>query len=330
MQEGACQGRAVRRRSIWLQPARRRLSLFVSLFAIGGPAQAGTLETIRQAGVVHCGAAARPGFADIGENGRITGLGVDLCRAVTIAVLGPTGRSAFRIYASAHDYDAVRTGADEVAFLTADAVAEQDLAGSIIPGPVAFIAELTALAQPGADVKPSSTAVCILTGSRSHQALEAWADRTHALLARIGFQETTEMHDAFDAHRCGMMAGEASELAEFQAGSARRAGARILPAFGLLPVFAATSTADGVWAGLVGWALGAVIQSEAAPSSWRSDLPGTKISGLRGSWQADVSAALGSYGAMLDRNLGARSRLVVRPGPNAPWPDGMLLPPGPR
>lgn len=302
----------------------------MSLFAIGGPAQADTLTTIRQTGTVHCGAAARPGFADISENGRITGLGVDLCRAVTIAVLGPTGRSAFHIYASAHDYDAVRTGADEVAFLTADAVAEQDLAASIIPGPVVLIAELTVLAQPGADPGPSGDTVCIMTGSPSHQALEAWADRTHFSLARIGFQETTEMHDAFDARRCGMMAGEASALAEFQAGSARHAGARILPAFGLLPVFSATSTSDGAWAGLVGWALGAVVQSEAAPSPWRSDLPSAKISGLRGSWQADVSAALGSYGAMLGRNLGARSKLAMRPGPNAPWPDGILLPPGPR
>jgi len=54
------------------------------------------------------------------------------------------------------------------------------------------------------------------------------------------------------------------------------------------------------------------------------------MSGLRRSWQADVSTALGSYGAMLDRNLGARSKLGMRPGPNVPWPDGILLPPGPR
>lgn len=67
-----------------------------------------------------------------------------------------------------------------------------------------------------------------------------------------------------------------------------------------------------------------------APSPWRSDLPGAKMSGLRRSWQADVSTALGSYGAMLDRNLGARSKLGMRPGPNVPWPDGILLPPGPR
>ncbi len=300
-----------------------------ALVLLAAPARAATLDVVRATGAVRCGATARAGFADADEAGRVTGLAVDLCRALTIALLGPAGRTEFHIYDTARDYDAVRDGTDDVAFLAADAVVEQKLAAAVVPGPVAFIAGLTVLAQPGVTSLDGAT-VCFMNGSPAHQALEAWDAAHHAAMTRIGFQEIAEMQDAFDAGRCGAITGEASELAEFRAGSPHRAAAHILPPLGLLPVLAATPVGDGAWAGLVGWALAAVVQSEASPSAWRSNLPGVAAPGLRAGWQAEVMGALGSYQAMWDRNLGAGSGLRLPPGPNAPWPQGVLLPPGPR
>ncbi len=309
---------------------RHLAAVAVIALAVAGPVQAGTLDRVRQSGVVHCGAAARAGFADAGEDGRIGGLAVDLCRALTIAVLGPAGRTEFHIYESARDYDAVRDGADEVAFLTADAVSDQGLAPAIIPGPPVFVTELTAMTQPRRPGTLDGATVCFMAGSPAHQALEAWVTRTRTVVARIGFQETSEMQDAYDSGRCDAMADEATELAEFRADAPGRAGATILPALGVTPVFAATSTADGTWAGLAGWAMAAVVQSEPNPNPWRGDAPGIKIAGLRPSWLSDTAAALGTYADMMNRNVGPASRLNLRPGPTALWPEGALLPPGPR
>ena len=83
-------------------------------------------------------------------------------------------------------------------------------------------------------------------------------------------------------------------------------------------MFAATGTADGAWAGLAGWALAAIVQSERAPNPWRSDLPGADVPGLRPGWVAEV----GSYDDLVRRS--------GSPGANALWPDGLLLPSGPR
>ena len=289
-------------------------------------ARAATLDRVRAAGALHCGAAARAGFADPAEDGRVTGLGVDLCRALAIAILGPAGGMEFRVYASPQDYDAVRRSQDDVSFLTADVVQEQALAAGLVPGPTVFVAEQSALAQPGVTSLAGRT-VCFINGSPAHQALEAWAAHTATPIIRSGYQEDGEMHDAFDARRCDAMAGEATELADIRAASPARAGSRILPPMAVVPVFAATATADGAWAGLVGWAMGAIVQSETAPSPWRADLPGVAAPGLRDGWQRDAAAALGSYGDMTRRAMGGAS---LPAGPNALWPAGVLLPAGPR
>ncbi len=284
-------------------------------------ARAATLDRVRAAGVLHCGAAERAGFADAAEDGRVTGVGVDLCRALTIAVLGPAGQTAFHLYAAPKDYDAVRQGADDVAFLTADVVGGQALAAGLVPGPTVFVAEQSALAQPGVTSLAGRT-VCFINGSLAHQALEAWAARAGTAITRSGYQEDGEMHDAFDARRCDAMAGEATELAAIRAAAPARSNARILPPLAVTPVFAATSIADGAWSGLVGWALGAIVQSESTPSPWRADLPGVAVPGLREGWQRDVAGALGSYDDMTRRGGGS--------APSALWPEGLLLPSGPR
>ena len=272
--------------------------------------------------MLHCGAAARVGFADAAEDGHVIGLGVDLCRALAIAVLGPAGQMEFHLYAAPKDYDAVRQNTDDVSFLTADAVQEQGLAAALIPGPTVFVAQLSALAQPDVTSLAGRT-VCFMNGSPAHQALEAWVAHTGTAIIRSGYQEDGEMHDAFDARRCDAMAGEATDLAEIRSGSPARASNRILPPMGITPVFVTTSVTDGAWSGLAGWAMGAIVQSETAPSPWRADLPGVAVPGLRNGWQRDVAGALGSYGDMMRRQS-------LAAGPNTLWPEGLLLPAGPR
>ncbi|WP_158745380.1 hypothetical protein [Acidisphaera sp. L21] len=300
-----------------------RAWLAAGILLAAGSAQAATLDRVRQDNTVRCGAAQRAGVADPAEDGRVTGLAVDLCRALTIAVLGPSGHTEFHIDDSDKDYEQAQH--DEVSFLTADEIAGHRLAAALIPGPPVFVAELTALALPGVDTL-TGRMVCFMNGSPAHQALEAWAARTGTAIVRGGYQEDGEMHDAFDARRCDAMTGEATDLAALRAEAPSRAGDHILPPFAVVPVLATTPVQDGSWASLVNWSLAAIVQSETKPSPWRSDLVGADVPGLRPKWQAEVASVLGSYADMLGRNM--PSGLTAQG--NAPWPAGLLLPPGPR
>ena len=77
------------------------------------PSAAGpVLDRVRAAQAVSCGAEERPGFAETDAEGDAPahGLAVDLCRAVAVAVLGPTAKVNFTIIDSAKDVAAVRDG----------------------------------------------------------------------------------------------------------------------------------------------------------------------------------------------------------------------------
>ena len=303
------------------------------------PVWAGSvLDRVRAGGIVRCGAGERPGFAWAGADGRIAGLAVDLCRAVAIAVLGPQGRVGFRLFGAARDYDAVRDGADDLVFLSGTEIVEEGLAPRVLPGPTVFI-EALALMVPEASAPRrledlAGASVCFMVGSGAQRALEAAAEHQHLSFARLGFQENAEMLDAYDVQRCRAVAGEATQLAAMRLdGGVNHLASRILPQpLALYPVLAATGTGDGQWSALIAWVMDALVLADAPRTAWRAPgaaalpLPATAL-GLREHWRDEVTTTLGTYGDMVRRNLGEGSALKLPPGPNAPWPAGLLLPP---
>jgi general L-amino acid transport system substrate-binding protein len=140
------------------------------LVAAAVPARAGqVLDLVRQERVLRCGAEPRPGVAAVTDDGGISGLAVDLCRAAAIAVLGPEGRIAFRLYDAARDFDFVRDGTDELAFLSGAAIAAEGLAPLTVPGPAVFIEQVALLVpQASAAHRPEDLAggtICLMIGS---------------------------------------------------------------------------------------------------------------------------------------------------------------------
>ncbi len=295
------------------------------------------LDRVRSQGVVRCGAEQRPGVAAVAGDGRIAGLAVDLCRAVAIAVLGPQARVGFRLYGSSRDFDAVRDGADDLFFLTGAAIADQGLAPHVLPGPTVFIEQLAVMVpQASAARQPEDLAgatVCLMIGSDAERALDATAQRLHLSIARLGFEEDVEMLDAYNVQRCQAVVGEATALAVMrETGGVNHLASRILaPPLALAPVIAATGTTDGQWSALVAWVINALILADRRPSAWHASgaealRRAAAVLGLQANWQRAVIREIGGYGDMLRRSLGDGSALRLRPGPNAPWPDGLLLP----
>jgi len=284
------------------------------------------LDRVRATGVVRCGAEERPGVAAPTREEGIGGLAVDLCRAIAVAVLGPGGRVVFRLYDSDRDFAAVRQGEDDVSFLTGGAIAERQLAASILPGPTVFIERIAVMVPETAPIHGigdlEGRAVCLLIGSAAQRALEEAVKRNHLTVARLSFQEEVEMLDAYNVQRCQAVVGEATQLAEMRrTGGVNRLRSRLLPApLALSPLVAATGVSDARWSALVAWVMDALILGDGPAFPTRGPLPG-----LRPAWQSEVRAEVGDYGAIVRRSL--TEALGLDPGPNAAWPDGLLLAP---
>ena len=247
-------------------------------------------------------------------------------------MLGPSAHVDFRIYESPHSYDGVRHGSDELAFLTGGEIAEQDLARFVLPGPIVLVSTVGIMVPETSTVRSladlSGQTVCLMIGSRAQRALESAVAKQHLAISRLAFEEDVEMLDAYNAGACGAAVGETTYLAEMrQDPGVRRLTSRLLP--DLLapdPIIAATPQADGAWAAAVAWVIDALLLADAPADAWQTNAsPVTDVAGLRPGWRAEVLAAVGSYGAIIRRNL--TEQLKLAPGPNALWPSGMLLPP---
>ncbi|HEY7579321.1 MAG TPA: transporter substrate-binding domain-containing protein [Acetobacteraceae bacterium] len=307
-----------------------RIWLAFLLVVASAPAHAGgVLDRVRVDRILHCGAVARPGIAE-GDNPP-TGVLVDLCHAVAIAVLGPTARVAFDIYESPRNNDAARRERDEIAFLAGGEIADQRLGRFVAPGPTVLISMVGVLVP---EVSPArrladlaGQTVCLMIGSRAQRALESAAGSRDLAISRRTFEEEDELLDAYNAGSCDAAVGETTYLADMRRNPGiRRTASRLLPdALAPDPIIAATPRADGDWSATVGWVIDALLLADAPHDRWGGSTP---VVELRPDWHREVSAAVGGYGAIIHRNL--TERLGLPPGPNAVWPAGMLLPPSIR
>ena len=298
------------------------------------------LDRVRAEKTMHCGGVERPGLAEQGEDGAITGLLVDLCRAVGVAAVGPDVRVVFDLFDADATFEAVRAGREDVAFLTGAEIVDHRLAGALVPGPPVFFETSALLVMPGLKAAtPADLAgepICFGQDGPTQIRLEAWYSQRHLSFIRMGYQEPSEMNDAFDAKKCHAVAGEITELAAIRRdGGPTRRGGRLLPeAIATQPILATTGMADAGWSAVVAWSIAVLQDADRPTRPWAAggadalpiDAQATAL-GLRPGWQAGMLRAVGTYGTLLRRDLGEGSDLKIEPGPSALVEQGGLLAP---
>jgi len=294
------------------------------------------LDRVRADGFVRCGAEPRPGLVQVDKEGHARGLLLDVCRGIAAAVLGPKGRLEFRQYDSSKAYDAVREGSDDVFFLTASEMQEEDLTGKVLPGPPVFI-ETTAVmvaensaAQHLEDL--AGKPICFPIAGNSNRHLEAWFGTRKLDFTRMGYQEEIELNDTYNVQVCKGLAGEVTTLAQTRLdGGVNHLKSRILPeALAGFPILAATGTKDAEWAAVVAWTIHTLQRAEVATNYWTTG--GTRSMPvladelkLSKDWQQRMIEAVGTYADIYARNLGDGSPYHLPRGPNAAWQNGGIL-----
>jgi general L-amino acid transport system substrate-binding protein len=250
------------------------------VFAGARDARAGeVLDHVRRDKIVRCSSAERPVVAIPRPDGGIGGIAVTMCRAVAIAVLGRTGRIAFTL-------DDARGDAD---ILFVDATTPQD-----DPGPAIFVDRLAVLVPVTSRVHALSDlageTVCLMIASPGQRALEAAVGHLGVDIVRLAFEEDDEMEDAYAVGRCGAMVGAETTLAGLRGPiGINRLTSRLVPEpLALVPIIAATGSADPDWTSLVFWVVNELTKDVMSPGESATAPPG-----LRTGWREDVSAILG-------------------------------------
>ncbi|MEA5505841.1 hypothetical protein VB735_22545 [Halotia wernerae UHCC 0503] len=307
----------------------RFLLVLLTLFGICcsiSTAEAGSvIERVKARNVVRCGSVERSGLATEVKPGVWSGLNVDICRAIAVAVLGSSDRIEYHEYETHKDFDAVRNQQDDIYFLTRSEIDAQKLTDKLVLGSTVFLESdavmvaSTSAAHHLTDLAGDS--ICFMIGSSVEQSLNTYFGVLHKNWFRRAFSEDGEMIDTYNVQNCHAIAGEITTLANIRLDpGVNQLLSRILPeSLITFPVIAATGTEDTQWSAIVAWTVDTLINAERPKTRWYAGKVGAMpISapelGLDKEWQRRVLISVGNYSDIFDRNPGKDSLLKLDQG----------------
>lgn len=314
-----------------------------------------TVAAVREKGVLSCGIGEIRGLAERGEDGRFVGFRVDVCRAVAAAVLGDADAVQFVPLVAGARFDALARGEVDLLVAGATWTLARDAGLPIVFTGVyfhdgqGFVAHRRSGWTSLADV--TEARVCVVSDTTSLSNLRAYARATGRRLQPVERVTREGAWEAFVTNGCDLMTQDMTALvAGLRSRTVDLTDYTVLPErISREPLSPVVRDGDKRWATLVRFTVNALVLAEAVgvtravaadPAAAPPDDPearrllglepgqGAEL-GLDDQWARRAVAAVGHYGEMFDRHLGAGSPLGLPRGANALWRDGGLLYPLP-
>jgi len=260
------------------------------------PAPGGdTLATVQERGELNCGVNdVLPGFGIIDEAGDFTGFDVDICRALAAAVLGDADAVNFRpvnvetrltalqsgeidVLSRNTTYTATRDGQEGLTFVT---TTFYDGQGIMVPASTGF--------TEFEDLQDAN--FCVLTGTTTELNLNAVFGDRGISFNPVGFEDSAELQQAYEAGQCEAWTSDRSQLASFKFSIEEAGGEEqfiMEEVMSKEPLGPAVRDGDSQWAQIVDWTVLSLIQA------WEFELTSENI----GSYDGDESRVLNFVGA---------------------------------
>jgi general L-amino acid transport system substrate-binding protein len=318
---------------------------------VAGAASAATLDDVRARGTLNCGVnPGLTGFAAPDANGVWQGFDVDLCRAIAAAVLGDPQAVNFVPLSGETRFTGLAAGEVDVLArnstwtysrdtdlrLDFPAVNYYDGQGFLVP---------TALGVTSAKELDGAT-VCIQTGTTTELNLADFFRINNITYQPVPIANDAEGRQQYLAGACDTYTTDASGLASVRASFEAPDDHVILPEIiSKEPLGPAVRHGDTEWGDVVRWTFYALVTAEelgitsanvaemaAAPGAnpeinrllGTEDEYGTMM-GLDPNWAVAAISAVGNYGEVFERNIGASTPIGLARGLNAQWTQGGLM-----
>ena len=329
---------------------RKLLALTASLFALTLAAHATTLEDVKARGKLNCGVnAGLMGFAEKGADGAWAGMDVDYCKALAAATLGDASKVEFVPLSAQERFDKLKTGAIDVLArnTTWTMYRETNLpfrfAGvSYHDGQGFLVKKLSGVTSV---FNMSQASICFVSGTTTQDNVDDFfKERDMAYVVKM-FDKPEAAIAAFEANECDAYTADQSQLYAILLKLSKPDDNIVLPeVISKEPLGPAVRVGDEQWFNIARWTLFALINAEelevrsatvADDKAKSKKATVRRLLGVEGSfgvdlgldadWAARAIVAVGNYGEMFDRNLGAGSKLLIERGLNAQWDKGGVL-----
>lgn len=311
---------------------------------------AGTLEEVKERGVVRCGVNGElPGLSFKDEAGQWSGIDVDFCRAVATAALGRADKVELIPMGYAERFDALRQGQIDLLSRNTTWTMSRDLDLGMIFTGVLYHDGQGFMVPRGTDILTalalSGKRVCAIADSTAPTNAERYFKKHRMELDLTLFETLGAAKDAYLAGKCEALTTDHSMLHSLRAAFGSSAAHRILPeVISKEPLSPAVRRDDDRWFDIVRWTLFLMLDAEEhgidsgnvdqARARARTDeikllldIDGStsELLGLDKGWSYRVIRQVGNYAEIFERNLGEQSPLKIKRGLNALWNQGGIM-----
>ncbi|MGJ5000512.1 amino acid ABC transporter substrate-binding protein [Bradyrhizobium sp. HKCCYLRH2060] len=322
------------------------LALAPVLASVG--AQADTLKTVKDRGMLACGVSqGLPGFSNPDDKGNWTGLDVDVCRAIAAAIFNDPTKVKFVPLSAKDRFTALQSGEVDVLSrnttwtLSRDTSLGANFAGITYYDGQGFMVKKALKVNSALEL--NSASVCVQTGTTTEQNLADYFKANKMKYEVIAFAGADETVKAYESGRCDVFTTDVSGLYAERLKLSNPADHVVLPeVISKEPLGPMVRHGDDQWFDIVKWTLFGLITAEEmgvtqanVDEMAKSDKPDFKRAfgtdgnlgeqlGLTKDWFSRIVKAVGNYGEMYDRNVGAGSKLQIARGLNQLWNKGGL------
>ena len=328
-------------------------TLGVAAFVLAASAaSATTLDDVKAKGFLQCGVnTGLAGFASPNDKGEWSGFDVDYCRAVAAAVFGDGTKVKFTPTTAKERFTALQSGEIDVLIRNSTQTLSRDTAlGFAFSGVNYYDGQgfmINAKKLPGVNsaLQLSGASVCVQSGTTTELNLADYFKANKMEYNPVVFEKLEEVNAAYDSGRCDVYTTDQSGLYAIRLTLAAPDDHVVLPEIiSKEPLGPMVRQGDEQWGDIVKWTHYALLIAEEQGITQAnidemkaSDNPeikrilgqeadtklGTDL-GVSNDWVYNIVKAVGNYGEIFDRNIGAGSPLKIARGVNALWTKGGL------
>ena len=319
-----------------------------------GTAGAGTLDDVKNRGFIQCGVTnGVAGFSQPDAKSNWTGLDVDFCRAVALAIFNDPSKVKFAPLSAKERFTALQS--DEIDLLSRnttwtmsrDTSLGLKFAGVMYYDGQGFMVRKSMNITSAKQLDGST--VCTQTGTTTELNVADYFKANNMKYKVVALDNYKDVRTAYDEGKCDVFTTDQSSLYAERLALKNPDDHVVLPEIiSKEPLGPLVRQGDDAWFNIVKWTYFALVNAEelgvtqanveemkASKNPEIQRLLGMENAdgsaagfgtglGIDESWAANIIKGVGNYGEIFERNLGPATPLKIARGKNALWRDGGL------
>ena len=321
-------------------------ALAVGAIAGTAAADAQTLKTVQDRGSLICGVSqGLAGFSIKDDKGEWSGFDVDFCRALAAAIFNDPSKVQFVPLSASERFDALKDKKIDVLSRNSTWTLGRENDANIVFTGVTYYDGQAFLVPKSRNLTGAleleGSKVCIQKGTTSEPNAADFFETNHINYELVEAPTVADVVADYLSGKCDTLTTDSSQLFALRSQFPKPGDHMILPdIISKEPLSPVVRQDDMQWFNIVKWVNFALIDAEelgvgskTIDDALKSQKPAVKRLvgtegdfgkglGLTNSWMVNAIKAVGNYGEMFDRDVGAHSKLGIPRGLNELWNNG--------